>query len=266
MFKHNQRYNETDPIEVASGIFHLGVQDKQHTFNNVPYLIVDGEDAVFIDPGSAKKEFYEVILTKARKVIDLKKIHHMIVQHQDPDLCAALPLFESLVAADCEIMAPLEAQILVQHYNLQHPITPLDDDDSLTFGNGRTLRFCMTPYCHFVGTMVTYDAQTKTVFSSDAFGGFTPDNLLCADTENYPVQLEIFLGEYLGSKRALEYAIKRLELLADESGIDLICPQHGCVIPKALIPVFLQAGKDLQVGKQIDTLAKKHGITLAGND
>ncbi len=259
-----KRYNKTDPIEVAPGVFHLGVQDEKNTFNNVPYLVVDGDEAVFIDPGSAKKEFHEIILTKAKKVIDLKKITHMIVQHQDPDLAAALPLFEPLISPDYEILAPLEAQVLVQHYGLQREVKPLDDGDTLTFGNGRTLVFAMVPYCHFVGNMVTYDIQTKTVFSSDAFGGFTPDNLLCADTENYPAQLTLFLGEYLGSKRALEYAIKRLELLDAESGIELICPQHGCVIPKELIPFYLEAGKNLQVGQQVDALAKKYGITLEG--
>ncbi len=266
MFERDTRYNSTEPIEVASGVFHLGVQDEKNMFNNVPYLIVDGDTAVFMDPGSAKKEFHEVVLAKAKKVIDLRKITHMIVQHQDADLCAALPLFEPLVSPDCEIMAPLEAQVLLQHYGMQRKVKPLEDGDTLTFGNGRTLIFAMIPYCHFVGNMVTYDVQTKTVFSSDAFGGFTPDNLLCADTENYPAQLSLFLGEYLGSKRALEYAIKRIELLNAEAGIDLICPQHGCIIPKELIPVFLEVTKELKVGQQIDTLAKKYGITLEGGE
>ncbi len=262
----NTRYNDSDPIEVASGVFHLGVQDEKNTFNNVPYLVVDGNEAAFIDPGSAKPEFFEVVLAKAKKVIDLKNITNMLVQHQDPDLCAALPLFEPLVSPDCKISAPLEAQVLLQHYGMKGRVYPLQDGDSITFGNGRTLIFAMIPYCHFIGNMVTYDVKTKTVFSSDAFGGFTPDNRLCADTENYPAQLSLFLGEYLGSKRALEYAIKRLELLNKENGIELICPQHGCVIPKELIPIFLEAGKNLEVGQQVDTLAKKYGITLEGRD
>ena len=38
------RYNDTDPIEVARGIFHLGVQDEKNTFNNVSYIIVDGDE------------------------------------------------------------------------------------------------------------------------------------------------------------------------------------------------------------------------------
>ncbi len=234
--------------------------------SNVPYLVVDGGEAVFIDPGSARPEFFEVVQAKAKKVIDLKRITHMIVQHQDADLCAALPIFEKLVSPDCDIAAPLEANVMLRHYNTKKDIKTLNDGETLTFGNGRTLTFLMTPYCHFVGTMVTYDSQTKTVFSSDAFGGFTPDNRLYADTEFYPSQLTLFLGEYLGSKRALEYLIKRFELLDRESGIDLICPQHGCAIPKELIPVYLETAKNLKVGQQIDSLAKKYGITLDGRD
>ncbi|MCP4396170.1 MAG: hypothetical protein GY801_02505, partial [bacterium] len=121
----NQRYDSAEAIEVAPGVFHLGVQDERNFFNNVPYLVVDGDEAAFIDPGSAKKEFYDVVLKKAKKVVDLKKVTHMIVQHQDPDSCAALPLFEPLVASECKFWAPLEAQIMLQHYGMKREVIPL---------------------------------------------------------------------------------------------------------------------------------------------
>ncbi len=257
----SETYNSNDPIEVAKGVFHLGVQDTPNSFSNIPYLIVDGDGAVVIDPGSAIPAFYEVFLRKVKKVIDPKKITHLIVQHQDPDLCAALPLIEKLAHPDVKIYAPLEAKVLLQHYGMVSPLVPLDDGDTLTFGNGRTLEFIMTPYAHFVGTMATYDAATKVIFSSDAFGGFTGDNALYAPA-SYPTQLTAFLGQYLGSKRALEYALKRIEKLAEEKGIDLICPQHGCLIKKEQIPTYLEAAHALEVGGEIDMLAAKHGIEL----
>jgi flavorubredoxin len=64
---------------VADGIFHLGVQDSTNSFANIPYLITSGEEAVLIDPGSAKPEFFEVVLKKIKGVIDIKKIKYMIV-------------------------------------------------------------------------------------------------------------------------------------------------------------------------------------------
>lgn len=254
-------YNSNDPVEIAPGVFHLGVQDKPNSFNNIPYLIVDGDEAVVIDPGSAKTEFYEVVLGKIRKAVDPRKIKHIIVQHQDPDLCAAIPLLEPHCAPDVQVHAPLEAKVLVQHYNFKAKLHPLDDEDTLTFGNGRTLRFVMTPYCHFIGSMVTYDRKTRIVFSSDAFGGFTGAADLFAGPD-YPIQLTSFLGQYLGSKRALEYALKRLEQLAATDGIDMICPQHGCVIPRALIAAYIEAAHNLNVGGEVDALAAKHGIAL----
>ncbi len=260
-----ERYNPTQANLLAPGVYHLGVQDEKNSFANIPYLIIDGDEAVVIDPGSARPEFFNVVLNKIKGLIDPVKIKAMIVQHQDPDLCAALPLLEPLISPDYEILAPLEAQVLLQHYNTRKFVRPLNDGDTFTFGNNRTLVFAMTPYCHFVGSMVTYDVQTKVVFSSDAFGGFSADNELYAG-ENYPLQLSTFLGEYLGSKRALEYALKRLELLDRTHGINLICPQHGCVIPKNLIPAFIEAAHKLEVGGQVDGLAIKHGISLQARD
>ena len=160
-----------------------------------------------------------------------------------------------------KVYAPLEAQVIIQHFGAKRRVNPLDDGDTLTFGEGRVLTFAMTPYCHFVGAMVTYDSQTKTLFSSDAFGGFSSENDLYAN-DNYPIQLATFLGEYLGAKRALEYALKRIEQLDAQHGIDLICPQHGCVIPKNKISEYLAIVHELEVGGQIDALAHKNGIIM----
>lgn len=191
----------------------------------------------------------------------MKQIRYMVVQHQDPDLCAALPLFEPLVHEAYEIYVPLEAAVLVQHYGMKKELLPLDDGDTLTFGNGRKLMFMMTPYCHFVGAMMTFDERTGTVFSSDIFGGFSDDNRVYADG-NYNVQMATFLGEYFGSGRALEYALKRLEKLDAEQGIERLCPQHGCVIGKGQMASYFKVLRELETGGQVDSLARKHGIAL----
>jgi flavorubredoxin len=260
-----ETYDATTAFRVTEGVYHLGVQDKENIWSNVPYLLVSGDEACVIDPGSARPEFFEVVLAKIQSVIDPRKVKHVIVQHQDPDLAAAVPLLEPHIADDYQLHCPLEARILIEHYNARATPRPLEDGDTLVFGEGRTLTFAMTPYCHFVGSMVTYDAQTRTLFSSDAFGGFSDEARLWAGID-YPMQMTVFLGEYLGSKRALEYALKRIELLAETHGIDRICPQHGSMIPGELVPAYLAAGHRLEVGGQLDALARKHGITLTEAD
>ncbi len=257
----NKEYNDTDPTELAPGVWHLGVKDERNAWANVPYLVVDGDEGVLIDCGSARPEFFGRVLRKVNKVMDPAGIKHLVVQHQDPDLCAALPLFEELCHPDVKLHTPVESALLVQHYGCKAPVHGLQDGESLVFGKGRTLSFYMTPYAHFIGSMVTYDADTKSLFTSDAFGGFTTNDSLFAG-DDYPEHLTTFLGQYLGSKRALEYAVKRIAQLLEGPGIDRFCPQHGCVIPKEQIPLYVGAAIDLEVGGEIDRLAKKNGIKL----
>ncbi|NCQ59438.1 MAG: hypothetical protein GW913_02065 [Myxococcales bacterium] len=46
-------YNTDGPVEIAPGVYHLGVADSEHGWANIPYLVVEGEHAALIDPGSA---------------------------------------------------------------------------------------------------------------------------------------------------------------------------------------------------------------------
>jgi flavorubredoxin len=258
---HTSNYGELDPVELAPGVLHLGVKDGRNAWANIPYLVVEGDEAMVIDPGSAKPEFYACVLRKIHQVIDPRRIRYIVVQHQDPDLCAAVPLLEKLCHPDVEVCAPVEATLLLQHYGYTSPTHAVEDGETITLGGRRTISFFMTPYAHFIGSMVTYDATTKTLFSSDAFGGFTVNDDVYAG-EDYPGNLTTFLGHYLGSKRALEYALKRVEQLAAAHGIERICPQHGCVIPEPQIATYLQAAHELKVGSELDRLAQKNDISL----
>ncbi|MCP3996489.1 MAG: hypothetical protein GY722_15745 [bacterium] len=256
-----QTYDDANPVELAPGVFHLGVMDTRNSWANVPYLITGDGGAALIDPGSAKPEFYSCVLRKVNQVLDPRTITTMIVQHQDPDLCAALPLFEKVVSPEVKIYTPVESLLLVQHYGLSSELHGVEDGESITVGGNRQLSFFMTPYAHFIGSMVTYDHESKSLFTSDAFGGFTVGDNVIADATN-PEFLTTFLGQYLGSKRALEYALKRIEQLLAGPGVSRFCPQHGCVIPEDQIPIYMGAAHGLRVGDEIDRLATKNGITL----
>ncbi|MCA9299007.1 MAG: hypothetical protein KDA28_08070 [Phycisphaerales bacterium] len=256
-----QAYDDIHPFEVAPGVFHLGVKDEQNSWANIPYLVVEGDDAMVIDPGSARPEFYSTVVRKIHEVVDPRTIRHLVVQHQDPDLCAALPLLEQLASPEVRIYTPVESLLLVQHYGARAPLVGVEDGETIELGGSRPITFFMTPYAHFIGSMVTYDERTRTLFTSDAFGGFTTGDDVYAGPQ-YPEFLTMFLGQYLGSKRALEYALKRIEQLVAGPGVDRFCPQHGCVIEGELVPVYLQAAHALDVGHEVDRLAAKNGITL----
>ncbi|MCP5005536.1 MAG: hypothetical protein GY941_16600, partial [Planctomycetes bacterium] len=179
---------------------------------------------------------------KVCSVVEPERINHIVVHHQDPDLCAAIPLFEEIVASDVKVIAPSRAAIFLRYYGTESEVTPVEDGETLTLKSGRILTFVHTPYVHFAGSMVTYDVKTKTVFSSDIFAGISLDWNLYAN-EYYIDAFKAFSEPYLASKEALDSALDKLETVE----IERICPQHGSIIDKD-IEKYFEAARKLKVG------------------
>ena len=231
-------------IRGTNDIYWVGFADEKSGFSNNPYLIVDGEEAILIDPGSRLPQHYNTVKRKVESVIDLKKIKYLIVNHQDPDLCASLPLFAEIVNPDVKIIAQLRTSLFIPYYGVTTEIIPVDDGDTLTLSSGRTLTFLTTPYVHFAGAMVVHDDKTKTLFSSDIFGAFSINWTLYADENEYYVEaFKAFTEPYIGCKDPLLSALEKVS----QFPIDRICPQHGSVIDKD-IGKYIEVAKNLEVG------------------
>ncbi len=239
---------EIDPkkaIEIRPGVWWLGWPDYDAGFSNNPYLILEGDEVILIDPGSRLEEHWNWVRKKIESVVPIEKITMVIVHHQDPDLCAAIPLIEEIVGVNnFEIVTSERTSLFIPYYGVRTEVTPVDDGDEIEIGtNGRTLRFITTPYLHFPGAIVTYDNKEKILFSSDIFGGFSVNWNLYAD-EYYAEAVKAFAQPYFADKRHVDNFLRKIKDL----DIDLICPQHGSIITKDRIPEVINALKDLEVG------------------
>lgn len=242
--------NYDNPIEIAENVFWVGYNVKEAYFRTNPYLIVDGEEAVLIDPGSETD--FDFILAKIKKAADIKKIRHIILQHQDPDLCGSAKNFQETVPG-MQVYAPARSSVLVRFYGI-NSIMPVKSGDFLKLKSGRTFRFFMTPYCHSPGAMMTYDEKSRILFTSDIFGAFNTNWELYADMSGDKTHLESvkrFMEPYMASKEAMENAIGIMEKL----DIRMICPQHGSIIRK-YIKKWIGRLKDMDYG-----LALKKDVT-----
>lgn len=235
-------YDETKAHKITDGIYWVGFADRSAGFSNNPYILDDGDDVILIDPGSRAPEHFSVVREKVCSVVDPKRINYIIVHHQDPDLCASIPLFEEIVNQNVKVIAPSRAAIFMRYYGTESEVVPVEDGETFILKSGRVLTFVHTPYVHFAGSMVTYDAMTKTVFSSDIFGAFSIDWNLYAN-EYYLEAFKAFTEPYLGSKVALDSALDKLETME----IERICPQHGSIIEKD-IGKYIEAARKLEVG------------------
>ncbi len=230
-------------IQIREGIYWLGWPDEDAGFSNNPYLILDGDEAVLVDPGSRLDEHWAWVKKKIESIIPLDKITMIIVNHQDPDLVACIPLIEEIVGVNSfEIVTTDRTAIFLPYYGIKTEVTTVEDGDILQVGS-RQLLFITSPYLHFPGAMVFYDMKEKILFSSDIFGGFSVDWKLYAD-KYYLESIKLFAQPYFPAKR---HVLNFLEKI-DKLDIDMICPQHGSIIQRDLVEDAKNTLRNLEVG------------------
>ncbi|MCC8993401.1 MAG: hypothetical protein LM550_06870 [Candidatus Contendobacter sp.] len=76
-------------------------------------------------------------------------------------------------------------KMLVKHYGLRLPFWLVEEHRWQLPLQDRTVEFVFTPYAHFPGAICTFDPVSRVLFSSDIFGGLTPEFALVARDERY---------------------------------------------------------------------------------
>lgn len=240
--------SELRTAEIAPGIYWVGGSSQDGGLHCNPYLLVDGEEAVLIDPGSVL-DFADVYANVC-SIVPLEKIKYVILHHQDPDFCASVPLFEAQ-GTKFTIATHWRTQTLVKYYGIKSDYYIVNEHDfRLKLASGRILSFIQTPYLHFPGAIATYDNTSKTLFSSDLFGAFSHQWSLYAD-DNYSERMKTFHEHYMPSNEILRPVMEVL------LGLDIarIAPQHGSVI-KHKITEHIKTLRDLECGFMLEPLKK----------
>lgn len=248
MVELKQKKQYARPIQIAEGIFWVGFHELGYDLNCNPYLVTtpSGEAAV-IDGGS--RPDFAVVMTKILQTgQDPDLINFLIYQHYDPDLCGSLPHFVDMCDADkLSVVSHSANNIFLRYYSgPQHfrRFIPTHRDGGTLSVSGRRLRFIETPYCHTAGSFVTYDEQTKTLFTSDLFGSFAKewdlyldlgdDCFTCSSYQNCPQGrtfcplsgIIAFHRKIMTGGKALAHAMGIIKTL----DIELLAPQHGSIV------------------------------------
>jgi len=234
-----------NPIEIADGIFWVGFYDRQSGLHCNPYLIIDNDEALVIDGGS-RPDFPTVMMKILQTGIAPKQIKALLYQHYDPDLCGSIPNFEGIInRKNLNIISASENLMFIRHYSVSSSLKTLaEGNNQFSFSSGRTLEFIKTPYSHSAGSFVTFDPQSKILFTSDLFGSYgsewelflklKPACIECVNLINCPQKLPHcpindilnFHQKIMTSGKALKYALEKILPLPFEK----IAPQHGSVI------------------------------------
>lgn len=246
--------NTTDynkPVKISEHVYWVGTYDPRDKFQCNSYLIEINGKGIIIDPGSVLH--FESLINKVSALVELKNITHIIVQHQDPDVCGNIVLLIDAISASgnksYKIITHKRTSFLIRHYggNLTFEYSNELPEDKVILGDGCTLNFIHTPYLHAPGALATYFNKDKVLFSGDIFGGMTDTWELFAG-ENYFEEITSFHKEYMPGKELLLFAMTKFELY----DIETIAPQHGSVMDKQQAKAIIEEFKDFECGLYID--------------
>ncbi|MDD3350795.1 MAG: diguanylate cyclase, partial [Eubacteriales bacterium] len=236
-------------IELSDGIYWVGSHQNSNGLQCNPYLLIDQGIGVLFDPGSILD--FEIVYENLKKIIPLERIKYVVLHHQDPDFCSAVPLFEK-EGLQFTVVTHWRVQTIIQYYGISSPYYLIDEHNfQLTLPSGRELQFVPTPYLHFPGAFTTYDKESKVLFSSDLFGAFATHFDFYAG-EDYIEKMKTFHEHYMPSNVVLRPVMENF-LLMD---IRMIAPQHGSII-KDNIKGHIKVLRDLDCGAFL-TVVKKN--------
>jgi len=215
----------SEAVPIAEGTYWVGFEDPGGSLRCNAYLLVDGTSAVLFDPGSVPH--FPVVGRKVLSLVDPTQIEAVVLSHQDPDLCGALPVLEDLIGRDDLIIAAhSRMSVLIRYYGLRRPLYDVDRNGwELHLRSGRRLLFGFAPYLHSPGAIMTYDPVTRVLFSGDLGGTIVAGGPLFAGDEYPPEALE-FHHAYMPPGDTLRVLLDRLGRL----DIQVWAPQHGRVI------------------------------------
>jgi len=167
------------------------------------------------------------------------------VSHQDPDVCGNLAVIEGVIdRPDLRVAAHGATVRLLRHYGLNSSFYPVDRQDyALQLKSGRRLEFLFTPFLHAPGAVVTYDPQSKSLFSADIFGAVSRSWSLRAQEDILPA-MSLWHQTYMPSNAILASFLDRIEQLE----IERILPQHGSVLEGPMVARAIDHLRTLRCG------------------
>lgn len=244
----NQIIDGNEPVllfeEGNHKIFWVGISNETAFRCNV-YLIVDGDEAIVVDPGS--RSFFEQVQSNITKVCPLENVMGLILCHQDPDVAASMIDWLNF-KPEIKIISSNRTNVLLPHYGIEEYDFFDIGESNFTFSNGKELQFIEAPFLHFPGAFTTLDLTSHFLFSGDIWAALDMDwKLIVDDFEEHTMNMDLFHLSYMASNIAARGFANKLESLK----INAILPQHGSIIDSHNVEDAKNYLKELRCGTDI---------------
>ncbi len=200
------------------------------------YIVFGSEKTALIDTVEPEKKNE---LLNNLKMLGVKKIDYIIANHAEQDHSGSIPdvlkLFPGAkVVTNTKCKSFLKEFLLLKDENF----IEVKDEEELSLGGRKTLKFIFTPWVHWPETMSTYLVEDKILFSCDFFGSHRAASHLFVENEHRVVvdakryYAEIMMPFRVQIRKNME-KLKKYE-------IKYIAPSHGPVYqnPKIILDAY----------------------------
>ncbi len=213
------------------------------------YAIVDGNEAVLLDPGGV--HVFPRVLSNISEVVPVDKIKAIFYTHQDPDVSSGISLWLSSTNANVYI-SNLWVRFL-PHFGVFDfsKVKGIEDKGgTFKFASGRELKFIPAHFLHSVGNFILYDPSAKILFSGDIGASVFPEGERYIFVENFQKHLNYIEGfhkRYMTSHEACKELSERMKKL----DIEIMAPQHGALYKRENVSKFFDWFEKIKCGVDI---------------
>ncbi|MDD4378301.1 MAG: FprA family A-type flavoprotein [Eubacteriales bacterium] len=228
-------------IKIADGIHLLSMNVEDMLFEGIWEIangvtlnsyIVKGEKTAIIDGVIGWDGVPEELYKNLEEIdVDPKDIDYLIVNHMEPDHSGWIENFKKIKEDFTIICTDKAAKLVNSFYGNSSKIQIVKEGDTLDLGNGKKLSFHPVPNVHWPDTMLTYELDTKTLFSCDMYGAFGKMENHHFDDEMIEEEVEFFENEgiryYSNVMTTFTPMVRRAIQKSKEFDINIIAPGHG---------------------------------------
>jgi flavorubredoxin len=217
--------------EITDGIYRISGFSNTFgiTFNQ---FLINDEKPMLIHTGPI--DMYKKIEEKIKEVIPLQKLSYISFLHFESDEWGGMEFLDS---ADAKLVcSDLSSKLnMMGWYNIPTDHIATWDNDILKTGKMQ-FKFIMTPHVHHWDSMMIFEENTKSLFTSDLF--IQPGNnkpIISEDLSESMINLYIGAGIF-ASEKPVRDTTKRLEDLSP----NMVYPMHGSCIDKSLFSKYTE--------------------------
>ncbi len=228
-------------IKIADGVHMLSMNVEDMLFEGIWEIangvtlnsyIVKGDKTAIIDGVIGWDGVAETLYKSLEEInVNPKDIDYLIVNHMEPDHSGWIESFAKIKEDFTIICTDRAARLVNSFYGDTDRIRVVKEGDTLDLGNGKILSFHPVANVHWPDTMLTYEMDTKILFSCDMYGAFGKMENHHFDDEMTHEEIEFFEKEgiryYSNVMTTFTSAIRKAIQKTEELDIKIIAPGHG---------------------------------------